>query len=65
MNLKTHTVLTIIGSLLVAFLLPIFLQWYEQQTGISPFAAIFVVLVLSITNMFLLVIRWTDHIDNK
>jgi hypothetical protein len=30
------TVLTIVIAIVLALMLPIFAQWYEKQTGISP-----------------------------
>jgi hypothetical protein len=42
MNKSTKLIIAFIGSILGSLLLPVFTQWYEQQTGINPIGFYFV-----------------------
>ena len=42
MNKSTKLIIAFIGSILGILLLPVFTQWYEQQTGINPIGFYFV-----------------------
>ena len=37
-----------ICTILFAYIIPIFAQWYEQQTGICPVLGVFISLILAI-----------------
>jgi hypothetical protein len=41
MNKSTKLIIAFIGSILGSLLLPVFTQWYEQQTGINAYWILF------------------------
>jgi hypothetical protein len=58
--MKTHIIVTVIVMILGSLLVPIFSQWYEQETGIIPVPFISVVMIFSIANLIYLLIKLMD-----
>ena len=51
MEKKTKLIIAFIASMLGSLLLPVFTQWYTQQTGISPIGFYIVYVVGSIISL--------------
>jgi hypothetical protein len=58
--MKTHLIVTVIAMILGSLFMPIFTQWYEQETGIIPVPFISVVMIFSIANLMYLLNKLMD-----
>lgn len=57
---KTHLAISIIATLLSPIFLPIFGQWYNQKTGISPDGMYFVYIAMGLVNWLFIVFKRTE-----
>jgi xanthine/uracil permease len=53
---KTHIVISVIVTLIGTLLIPVFFQWWEQQTGIYPYGTLGFCVLLSLINFVVIII---------
>ena len=58
--MRTHIIATVITMILGSLLVPIFAQWYEQNTGIFPIPFLTALVILSVANAIYLLINIID-----
>jgi hypothetical protein len=51
---NTHIIMSLIVTVLSPIFLPIFCQWYEQQTGISPVPIYAIYILIGFVNWILI-----------
>ncbi len=59
--MRTHIIVTAITMILGSLLVPIFAQWYEQNTGIFPLVFLSILIILSIANLIYLLFNIIDE----
>ena len=58
-------ILSTISLVAESLLAPVFLQWYQQTTGIKPVAFYFVAMFLGFAQLFMVFALWWSAINDK
>jgi hypothetical protein len=62
MSNKKMLAISVIGAVIGSLLIPVFGQWYEQQTGIDPIAFYIAGGIASLGNVFYWLVKTVENL---